>query len=186
MKRVPALPVLLLAALFGGCLSQEEPVPVRLFEPVLPVLEGPEVPGTRPLRFDPVTAPAHLKSPMLWRVERNELAADEQHLWAEEPARFLDQRLRDLLFGGGGYRDSVRGADPQLRVELVACEGDLEGSARVEVIVELTGVNDVAHRARLVELERMRSIDAEGLAAAMGDAIARVAQRTVDWVLPRL
>jgi len=184
--RAPAFASLFSVALLAGCLSQEEPVPVRLFEPVLPALEGAAVPGTHPLRFDPVTAPAHLKTSMLWRVESNELASDEQHLWAEEPARVLDRRLRDLLFGGGGYRDSVRGADPQLDVELVACEGDLEGSARVEVIVELTGTNDVAHRARLVELEPMPSVDAEGLAAAGGNALARLAQRCFDWVEARL
>ena len=177
---------LFLAAALCGCISRDEPTPVRFFEPELPPLTAPEVPGTRPLRFGPVSASAHLRSQMVWRISGTEVATDDVHLWVEEPAKILDRRLRDLLYGGEGYRESLRSADPELRVHLAAFEGDVDGNARVEVVLELSTGSGVGHRTRLVEVETLRSVDAEGLALAMGSALGRVADGCVVWVEERL
>jgi len=171
-----------------SCFSKQPVVGVHYFRPELAALEAVEaVGGTRALRFRPITAPVELGNKVLWRVSATELVPDELNLWATRPEQLLDERLRDLLFGAGGFRFSQRAGDPALDVRLVTFEGDLHvgGEAVVELILTMTTAEETEHRTRLRVSEKLPSNDAEGLATAMGEALSAAADQTADWVKAR-
>jgi uncharacterized lipoprotein YmbA len=176
----------LLSLVFFGCISQNDPVSMHHFQPHLSPISAEQVPGTAPLRLGPVVAAPHLGLGMVWRLSTTELAEDEIHRWAEAPAAVLDERLRDLLFATGGFRDSLRTGIPSLAVRLTACEGRLDGTARLEVVVDLAAGEEVAYRTRFTEEEPMESMDAGGLAGAVGVMLESVAERVVIWVGERV
>lgn len=178
-----------LAALAStSCFSKEPVVSTHYFRPELAALEAAEaVGGTRALRFRPVTGPIDLGNQIVWRVSATELVPDELNRWMRRPEDLLDERLRDLLFGAGGFRSSLRAGDPALDVHLVTCEGDMHvgGEAVVEVILTLTTEDATEHRTRLRVSEPLPTKDATGLATAMGEALSAAADESAEWVKAR-
>ena len=188
MKRVTLLTVAWLA-LLSGCLSKEAVFETYLFRPELSELTAVDSLGTRPLRFDGIRFPVEIGNAMVWRISQTELSADEQNLWARRPPELIEERVRDLLFSVGGFRDAVLPGGPVLNVRVVTFEGDVSGPeslAVIELIVDLDDGNDVHHRTRLRVEKPTPSRDAQGLAGAMGPAISSVSERCVRWVSSKL
>lgn len=182
-----AVPLLFLFVA-AGCISKEPVAEVHRFRPALVELELAGEVGTRPLRLERVTQPVEIGSEMLWRVSQTELVPDGTHLWARRPDELLDERLRDLFYGGGGFRSSYRAGDPALGVQLVRFEGDLHGGAvaSLELILTLTDAERAEHRIRVHVEEELTERSAEALAEAMGRAMSEAAGRTQTWVDGRL
>jgi uncharacterized lipoprotein YmbA len=177
-------PLLLLSA----CLSKQAPLEVHELVVPLEPLELRETPGLRPLRFPGIADRVELRRGLLWRVSDTELAVDERNRWARSPAELLDERLRDLLFAVGGFRASLRPADPLLEVELVRCDADLrgEGSTAVVELVLTLDAADAQHRGRVTVEEPLERRDAASQAVAVGRALSLAADRTEAWVRDRL
>jgi uncharacterized lipoprotein YmbA len=178
-----------LAATLTGCLSKSEVATTHYFRPKLVEITEADSLGTRPLRFDGIHQPLAINSFMTWRVSETELGLDEQNVWAREPGELLEEHLRDLLFGVGGFRDSTGVGAPTLTVQLTVFEGDVSGPealAVLELIVDLDDGNDVHHRTRLRVEEPIQSRTAAGLAAGMGPAIGSGADRCARWLRSKL
>jgi ABC-type uncharacterized transport system auxiliary subunit len=173
--------------LLASCISQSEPLDVHYYGAPLPALAGEAIPGTKPLRFDRLRAPAFLTSEMVWRVSETELAGDEGSLWAPHPADVLEERLRDLLFSRLGYRESLSVADPLLSVRVLAMEGELDGGgrARVELVADFWTADGVQHRERFSAVEELERRDSDALARGMGLAITRVSDQLAQWLVSR-
>lgn len=173
--------------LLASCFSKQPVAEVHYFRPELGVLSTREGGGTRALQFPAVTTPLEISPRMLWRVSATELVPDDQNLWARRPEELLDERLRDLLFGGGGFRSSLRASDPALEVRLVTCEADLleDPAAVVELVVTLAKREGIEHRRRFVVREPMERESASELARAIGVALSGAAERTAAWVEAR-
>jgi uncharacterized lipoprotein YmbA len=187
VKPIPAL--LLLGLLCGaGCLSKEPAVERHYFRPALGELTLEPVAGTRPLRLARVTQPAELGANLLWRVSETELVPDETNLWARRPEELLDERLRELLFGAGGFRSSMRAGDPALGVHLSRCEGDLHGKrvASVDLVLSLQDADGVERRGRIHVEEQLSSATATALAEGTGRALAKASERVLAWLREQL
>ena len=172
----------------GSCLSKEPVAEVHYFRPDLDALQPRAEAGSKALRLQPVSSPVELGARMLWRVSATELVPDDQNLWARRPDELLDERLGDLLFGGGGFRSSLRAGDPVLDVRLVTFEGDTRADAlaSLELILVLQTADALEHRTRIRVTEPLSATSAEGLADAMGTALSVAAARTEAWVVERL
>jgi len=179
-RLLPALGLLL----FASCFSKQPVEQVHYFRPELEALSTREGGGTRALQLPAVETPLEIGPRMLWRVSATELVPDDQNLWARRPEELLDERLRDLLFGGGGFRSSLRAGDPVLEVRLVTCEADLleEPAAVVELVVTFAHREGIEHRRRFVVREPMARESASELARAVGVALSRAAGRTAAWL----
>ncbi|MFT7669040.1 MAG: putative lipoprotein YmbA [Planctomycetota bacterium] len=184
MKQSQTLCAFVCATLLSACISKESVEAVHYFRPELTQLELQTAQVQKPLRIETVTAPVEIGSRILWRISSTELVPDENNLWARRPEELLDERLRDLLFGGSFY-SSRSAVDPALRVRLVRLEGDMSGAleASVELIVTLRTSDAGDQRARITAREPLSSKNAEGLAAAMGLALSEAASLTETWVL---
>ena len=182
-------PALVLCCLLTGCLSKEPLQTTHRFRPQLTEITALESLGTRPLRFDGVRFPVEVGQLLTWRVSPTELVVEDYNLWARRPADLLEERLRDLLFGVGGFRQIATVGGPELGVQLVVFEGDVSGPealAVVELIIELEDGNAVHHRTRIRVEEPLKTKDARGLALAMGDAISSASERCSSWLRQRL
>jgi uncharacterized lipoprotein YmbA len=185
--RTPLLaltPLLLLA----GCLSRQDSIEFHDLVAPLEPLDLREAPGLRELRFPAVVDRVELRRGLLWRVTDTELVVDEQHRWTRSPAELLDERLRDLLLAGGGFRATLRPGVPTLEVELVRCDGDLRGEPGVAVVELVLGLDssDAQHRHRLRVEEPLARRDADAQAAAVGRALSRAAEGAESWLRARL
>jgi len=178
----------LACATLPACLSKEPPLPTHYFHPALEPLAGEEVPGTIRLRFEPMTSGLDIGGRMLWRVSETEWMPDEANLWARSPRVLLEERLRDRLFGIGGYRESLVGDSPILRVQLVAFHGipGPDPSAQLELILDLSSPSDAQYRTRITIEEPLTSVSPEALAEAMGTVLARAAEESASWMEMRL
>lgn len=188
MKFLPIHSFLLLATL-TGCLSKEPVQAVRLYRPELSEITALGSLGTRPLRFDGVRHPVEIDSRVTWRISATELLKEDLNMWGRHPAELLDERLRDLIFGVGGFREIALREGPSLGVQLVICEGDVSGPealAVVELILDLEDGNHIHHRTRLRVEEPLATQSAEGLAEATGRALSTVSNRASDWMRSRL
>jgi len=175
-------------AFLPACISRAPVVPVQYFRPALKEPRVEQIAGTRPLRLDRVVQPTEIGVEMLWRVSATELVPDETNLWARRPDELLDGRLRDLLYGAGGFRPAFGASDPTLRVGIARYEGDLHGkqAASLELIATLTEGDRRESRTRIhVEVE-LAERSAEALAVAMGAALESAAERVEAWVVERL
>jgi uncharacterized lipoprotein YmbA len=139
-----ALRILLAAPLallvVPACLAPHEAT-ARFFEPGSAPWEraAPAPQAPIPLNLQRVQAPGHLARPMAWRRSEVELAFDEVHRWAAEPAAQVEETLLEALFLEGPFTPSeVRGA-ARLEVRLAAYEGLLEDrpAARVALVAIL-------------------------------------------------
>ncbi len=176
-------------SVLAGCLSKEPVQTARLYRPALSEITALGSLGTRPLRFDGVRHPVEIDSHITWRTSATELHKEDLNLWARRPAELLDERLCDLIFGFGGFREVTVHGGAALQVQLVVCEGDVSGPealAVVELILDLEDGNDVHHRTRLRVEEPLRTTTAEGLAEATGRALSVVAERASEWMRSRL
>ncbi len=184
MKSIPILCALPLLLLVSSCLSRGDVPEVHYFRPELGEPQIGEAKEQWPLRFSPVTGSNEIGNRMMWRVSATELVPDEGNLWARRPEELLDERLRDLLFGGGGFRSSQRQGDPRLDIRLVTFEGDLHDGthASVELIATLIIASQAEYRTRVSVSEPLPARSAEGLALAMGAALSLAAERTEAWV----
>jgi hypothetical protein len=187
--KLQSILALALFSVLAGCLSKETVQTIRIYRPELSGITAEGSLGTRPLRFDGVRHPVEIDSHITWRKSATELHKEDVHLWARQPAQLLDERLRDLIFGYGGFREVSILGGPSLQVQLVVCEGDVSGPealAVVELILDLEDGNDVHHRTRLRVEEPLQIKSAEGLAEATGQAISDAAQRASEWMRDRL
>jgi uncharacterized lipoprotein YmbA len=182
------LSLLLVLLAVPACISKEPVAEIHRFRPALTEIELVSEPGTRPLRLVHVTQPAEIGSEMLWRVSETEVVPDATHLWARRPDELLDEQLRDLFFGGGGFRSSYRAGDPALSVQLVRFEGDLfaGATASVELILTLTDSEREEHRGRVHVQEELAERSPQALAEAMGRAMSTAAERARAWLEMRL
>lgn len=188
MKRVLILSLLLFTPL-SGCLSKEPALVFHEYRPELTKVSGQESPGTRPLFFKGVSHPPELGHAMVWRITDTELATDELSRWARRPSELIEERLKDLLFGVGDFRESASAGSPVLQVQLVVFEGDTSGPeslASIELIVELNDGNDLHHRTRLRAEEPLAGDGPADLARGMGLAISSLTDRCAVWLRSRL
>lgn len=162
------LAALLLAA--GGCAltSKSEPLAPRYYQPDLsslparPAAEAEKSLADAPaLRLGRVSAAAHLRERLVFRLPNRELGFYEDRRWTETPDSYLHRALAEVLFEREGLRRSVGGAGLTLDVELLDFE-------------EVKSAHPVAHvRATLLlhdgrSVMRERTVDVQRPIAAAG------------------
>jgi ABC-type uncharacterized transport system auxiliary subunit len=179
--RVPALALLLVAALSGcSLLPEPEPAP-RTYG--VPVAAGPaRVPGQPVglLRLRAITPAAHLDDGIAWRSGL-EMGTRTDARWVERPDVVLKHALMAQLYSDGRLVRSESLQAPLLDVELLAFEELLEEQGAVVAHVALQArLLDAARQEVLaLDLQARRPVDVSGdrnasLARALGEGTDEV------------
>ena len=178
------------AALLAGCAltSRPKPVEIRYFSPASQPPGAAGAParqalaGAPRLRLGRVTSSAHLRSRIVYRTSKVELAAYDQRRWTDEPEVYLRRSISRALFDERPLTEAVSGPAPTLDLELLGFEEVRRGDARsgrVELHYTLHDEDDVLASGR-VDVERPASTasmeDVVGaIAAALDEASSEVA-----------
>ncbi|MGE0143993.1 MAG: hypothetical protein AB7I19_09835 [Planctomycetota bacterium] len=174
--------------LLTACLSPGSAPSIRYFLPAGSVTAAGDSTS------DPVDAPiaevglelanlrsdAHIDERMLLRSSDVEVFPDEQNRWISRPSVFVEQSLRQALFGERGFAE--RSGEAKLRVTLRAYEATLtEPAAAVvawECVLDQAGK---AHNTLLRESVGLSDTRPESIARGMAIAQENCAQATLAW-----
>jgi uncharacterized lipoprotein YmbA len=169
-----------------GCLSQNPPIELRYFRPLLPDAVADPAPGEpRELRLDRVTAAPHLRERMVWRSSDIELGFDDVNLWIADPAALVEDALVRVLFLERGFAATDARDAPSLDVHVTAFE-EVIGSSRsceVELRVAYRAASDGPQRTRLIRREApIGAPGPEAFVRAAGRALHAAALELADWL----
>lgn len=155
----------------AGCISAGPPAPpVRWFDPMPEVGDADHTGavGAAPGPLLRVDAPAHYGREFRIRIGSHEVVFDAEHSWVAAPAELVAEALARRLGRGGAVEAR------SVRVHVDAFELDLREEPRAHVRLVVSGV--AGHQgfdASVLAASRTP----ESLAAAMGLALAEVAER---------
>jgi hypothetical protein len=144
------------------------------------------------LRLHNIRAGSHLKSSISYWRTGHEVSFYEERRWVELPEVYLQRMLSQVLFQERGFRRVVAGSAPTLEVELTSFDELREGEPRVRVELSALLYEDgIAEMEQTIAVERpipqqqpgdhrdRAEILAENLAAALREAVGRVADQVV-------